>query len=74
MIFSIIALSISNLVLLFLTICCSSLILSQLAEIQKLTDKNRIQKSIIKGAKAEIEIHRNQIKKLESQHKNRISF
>ena len=70
MIYSIIALSISNIILLVLALTCFALIISQTAEIEKLREKCQLKTSVVKGAKAEIETYKEVIKNLESQLNN----
>ena len=70
MIYSIIALSISNIILLFLALSCAALIINQVAEIEKLQEKCNLKTSVAEGAKAEIETYKEVIKNLESQLNN----
>ena len=70
MIYSIIALSIANIILLVLALTCFALIISQTAEIEKLQEKCALKTSVVKGAKAEIETYKEVIKNLESQLNN----
>ena len=70
MIYSIIALSISNIILLFLALSCAALIINQVAEIEELREKCDLKTSVVKGAKAEIETYKEVIKNLESKLNN----
>lgn len=70
MIYSIIALSISNIILLVLALTCFALIISQTAEIEKLQEKCQLKTSVVKGAKADIEMYKEVIKNLESKLNN----
>jgi hypothetical protein len=70
MIYSIIALSISNIILLLIALSCGALIISQVAEIEELQEKCNLKTSVVKGAKAEIETYKEVIKNLESKLNN----
>lgn len=70
MIYSIIALSIANIILLVLALTCLALIISQTAEIEKLQEKCALKTDSVKIAKAEIAIYKEVIKNLESKLKN----
>lgn len=66
MIYSIIALSISNLIFLLIALACIALFISQVAEIEELQEKCNLKTSVVKGAKSEIETYKEVIKNLES--------
>lgn len=70
MIYSIIALSISTLILLISIICCNLTIIGQVDEIKELQERIEIKDRIIKYGETEIKIHTDYIKKLESQLNN----
>ena len=70
MIYSIIALSIANIILLVLALACFTLIISQTAEIEKLQEKCTLKTDAVKVAKDEIAIYKEVIKNLESKLKN----
>ena len=70
MIYSIIALSIANIILLVLALTCFTLIISQTAEIEKLQEKYDLKTSAVKVTKDEIAIYKEVIKNLESKLKN----
>lgn len=70
MIYSIIALSISTLILLIAIICCNLVIIAQVDEIKELQERIEIKDRIIKYGETEIKIHTDYIKKLESKLNN----
>ena len=70
MIYSIIALSISNIILLLLALSCAALIINQVGEIEELREKYALKTNAVEVAKDEIEAYKEVIKNLESQLNN----